>query len=274
MNTNEFNGAEFSGASTLGAVLKTARAVASAVVTGYKSIYRGASVVISSNSSVIARLRNQYNGLITFAAVVRHSVGVSGRLVRSKVIRAVLNASYSVAARLSAIRRVASVVSVAAVSIIGKLVDQFNGIVAVSLVVAHRTVITAAAIGIAKAKSVSSTYVTVVGKLNTTLKAKSIVTAGTTNISAFAAITRRIKALVTSSTLVIAKMSVVDLLKTIILHSTEIISKARRRLAGKSVVSNSTTIIANLKSTTNAPAGADNTFVVPPDDLNFDVEES
>jgi hypothetical protein len=206
--------------------------------------------------------------------VVSHSVSVSGKIVRSKVIKAVLSASYNVVSRLSAVRKIASVVSVAAASIIAKLVDQFNGIVAVSLVVAHRTVITAAAVGIAKAKSVSSTYVTVVGKLNTTLKAKSIVTAGTTNISAFAAITKRIKALVTSSTLVIAKLSVVDLLKTIILHSTGIISKAKSRLAGKSVVSNSTTIIANLKSTTNAPAGADNTFVVPPDDLNFDVEES
>lgn len=273
MNEYEINASEFSGASASTRILKAATALATAVLTGYKTVIRNVSTTVEYRTSITAYLLNQYNGVIVFASTVSQSVVISAQYLRSMAVSSAVSAEYQVTSFITAVRRTAATVVQSAAEITANLKDQFNGLLLAGAQVAQNTLINARATKIAISKAIISSTTQILARLRKTSQLSTSINYFT-EIQVSTILERSLRAIVDAFYDVYAALTILAPIKAYVLHVTNVVSNAFTTLKGKSAVSSTSSVIANLESSTNAPAGEDNTFVVPPDDTTYDVENS
>lgn len=272
MNDNQINAAEFSGAPASPTLFARATAVAQAVVTGARVVYRNFSATITAETTVLAVLRNQYNGVIIFATEVIATSVVNASIVRTRLVNAVVSQASTITALLLRIKVFAAVSSYATV-ITAKLQNQYNGLIQFSTSVSHQTTVQARIIRIRLSQSIVSAATNISLRLQNVKRAATNLIVAAASITSTAYVIKRMRAVLQYTTSVTARLSGIVLVRSIMSTVSDVVSRIKASYAGKTTVNYETQVSAELMVSRYAPAAPENTFYVPEDELTYDVEE-
>lgn len=227
--------------------------------------------VINYTTSIVANLKNQFGGLVLLAVSVVSPTNVISKLSRIRKILAQVQASFSVTANLSRVLQAASELLVE-YNIIAILQNQYNGIITFAAGITQQTNVVARSAIVRVAKAIVSASTTITARLARTSKFAAVVTY-TTLVTAVANPIKRMRAAVGYTTNVVGNLAVLSKVKALVSSTVDIIVSLKRNLSGKTQITQTTNVIADLTVSAYAPASPENTFVVPPDDVKYEVEE-
>ena len=255
--------------------LKRMKAVisSSSVVLAFLRALVGVKAIVGANTLVQGVLRDQFNGLFLFTATIVNRANIIAKLTALKRMKAVVSSAANiVSALLKALVGVKAVVQVTNTLVQGILRNQFNGFRLAASQVVHNTVVVGKAVGVLKTKTILAAVTVISARLYRVRKIKAFVSQSTV-VSSIARAIRRGLAVLRASTVQVGKLSVRGLTAAIAQYVTFVVGKASANRAAATSIVTTTAITADLIIAQNEAASPENTFIVPPDDVQYDVEE-
>lgn len=247
--------------------------IASTISANLIKLYVIAAVVQGNAAQILANLVNQFNGLIVFTSQIAVSTTVNARVTLLKLLRsAVSGANAVIIVLLKALRNTKAVVTNAEAQIIAILQDQFNGIRYGASEIVQQSTVTAKAIGLSLTTTLINSSASIITSVYVVKKFAGAVIHNS-GITGIAIAIRRSAIIITYTTLQTSRLAAINLVKTIVQYITGIVGNIKSNNAAATVISSATNVTASLEATQDVPASPENTFKVPADDVQYEVEE-